>query len=48
MDVRCDIVSGELHAKFLENSPSGSHTPPLALPLALPPIALPLVAQPVA
>jgi len=36
-----------LHAKSLDSPPNGSHTLPLALPLALPPIALPLVAQPV-
>ena len=45
MDVRRDTESGELHAKFLENSPSGSHTPPLALPLALPLVAQPVTRQ---
>ena len=43
METRCDTVSGELHATFMDNSPSGSH----ALPLIAPPVAQPL-AQPVA
>ena len=29
MDVRCDIVSGKLHAKFLDSPPDRSHVPPL-------------------
>ena len=29
MDVRCDIVSGELHAKFFDSPPDRSHVPPL-------------------
>ena len=37
MDVRCDIVSGELHAIFLDSPPDRSHVPLVAL-----------VAQPVA
>ena len=46
MDTRCDTVSGELHATFVESSPGGSH----ALPLVAPPVAQPVaapVAQPV-
>ena len=43
MNARCDTVSGELHATFMDNSPGGSH----ALPLIAPPVAQPL-AQPVA
>ena len=43
MAARCDTVSGELHATFMDNSPGGSH----ALPLIAPPVAQPL-AQPVA
>ena len=34
-----DTGSGELHATFLESSPSGSHTLPLALPFAAQPVA---------
>jgi len=43
VNVRLDTGAGELHAKFMESTPNGSHTLPLALRLVLP-----LVAQPVA
>ena len=40
---RCEYVAqhrgGELHATFVESSPSGSHTLPLALPFAAQPVA---------
>ena len=41
METRCDTVSGELHATFMDNSPSGSH----ALSLVAPPVALPVTRQ---
>ena len=41
MGARCDTVSGELHATFVENSPGGSH----ALPLVAPPVAQPVARQ---
>ena len=41
MVARCDTVSRELHATFVESSPGGSH----ALPPIAPPVAQPVTCQ---
>ena len=45
MNARCDTVSGELHAIFMDNSPSGSHALPLIAPPVAPPVAQPAARQ---